>query len=117
MNSAALQEQGYMKPEQKDMTNDYMKDAEACCQNPESVLARTLCLMSLNERNQSPVLTRHIVQNLAVLSHHPAFSRSFREICESLHDEWCRHSTYFQPDGEQRACSPFYIHPEDNKVH
>ena len=58
--------------------------------NPEAVLAGTLCLMSafLNGGGCSH-LAQKVIHNLTVLSTRPELSEEFRRVCLNLRAHWC----------------------------
>lgn len=59
--------------------------------NPEPVLAGTLCLMSAFLNGGGCLhLAQKVIHNLTVLSTRPEFSDDFRRICLDLRAHWCQ---------------------------
>lgn len=59
-------------------------------ENPEAVIAGTMCLMSFFGQTRCPQAAHKIEHNLRVLVEHPCLSDAFRDVCENLLSHWHR---------------------------
>jgi len=72
-------------------------------ENPEAVLAGTLCLMSafLNGGGCGH-LAQKVIHNLSALSTRAEFSGEFRRVCLNLRAHWCQEYSKAPAAGEAK---------------
>ncbi len=66
---------------------------KSASENPEAVIAGTMCLMSFFGQTRCPQAAHKIEHNLRVLVQHPYLSDAFRDVCENLLSHWHRTCT------------------------